>query len=484
MMQSWILAEAAPLALIIWAVIPKSRRLPEVAVIFASLAVLNVGMTGAGVRILGLPQDLLGGLTDVLVLMGAWDAVKMWRGMGGGADGNVSDKMRGFYVGWALFWGALLAAALAVNLGWAWCAIAVSTVTSGWLVAFDGTPKSLRATWRYLLVTSVGLLLTLLGIVILYAEALRRGGGLGALDFRHLSLLMAALPVGVRELTVLLLIAGFATKAGLVPFHTWLPDAHAEAPAPVSALLSGLLLPMSLIMAARVANAAPIPDTFIVTGPHLLMWAGLASLLVGAAMMLVQRHVKRLLAYSSIEQVGIMAVGFAIGTPLAIGATILQIILHAVVKSLLFFTAGHLSEELDSKHLAQIRPLAVKHPGMSVVWGLGLLALAGIPPLPLYYPEWELVSASLTAGLGSWVPLLLIGGLVLAFAVLVHHVLRILWGGAARAAVPKTAGRWVTGALAVLAGLGLIGMGLPAVAGNPSMAAATKHIAAQVGATP
>ena len=366
-------------------------------------------------------QDVLLLVVTVLGTTSAWDSIWFLREHRG-------IRLERYYIWWALFWGALAAIVLAENLMVSWVAIEFSTLASGALVVEMGNRRALEAAWKYIVIASVGLALALIGIIFVYAGLRFQGLGWETLAYSNLSRHYHAIAPIVRGVATIFIVSGIGTKVGLVPFHTWLPDAHSEAPSPVSGLLSGALLGLCLVTIERFVAAVPQPPTALLSGPHLLVFYGVLSIAVGSLALLVQRDIKRLLAYSSIEQVGIMAIGFGLGTPLAELAAFLQLVFHAAIKSTLFYLSGHLSAVYHSKRLEKITDMAKTHPGLAVSWSLGILALAGIPPLGLAYSEWIMLHAMWETH-QVWLIIVLSLALLVTFAALTYHLLSGLWGG-------------------------------------------------------
>ncbi|WP_430626344.1 proton-conducting transporter membrane subunit [Sulfobacillus thermotolerans] len=328
----------------------------------------------------------------------------------------------------ASFWLSLNVIAWSPNLAVSWLAIEFSTLASGALIVLGNTPQALEAAWKYIVIASVGLALGLMGIIFIYGSLRSQGLGWQTLSYVNLWRHHAHIAGIIRAVATLLVVGGIGTKVGLVPFHTWLPDAHSEAPSPVSGLLSGVLLGLCLITLVRFIQAVPVPSESVLSGPHLLLGFGMASVAMGALALFVQHDIKRLLAYSSIEQMGIMAIGFGLGTPLAETAALWQYAFHAVIKSTLFFTSGHLTERYHSKNLGHITDLARQHPKMAGLWAVGILALAGLPPLGLAYSEWMILWA-LWQSHALWALGTMSTALVLTFTALLYHLLKGLWGG-------------------------------------------------------
>lgn len=413
-----------PLIVIVLALLGVSLRIRKISLVIALwvsivLAATFVDMYASVFQ--GDWQDILLLVVTVLATTSAWDSIWFLRE-------HEDIRIGRYYVWWALFWGALAAIVLAENLMVSWVAIEFSTLASGALVVEMGNRRALEAAWKYIVIASVGLALALIGIIFVYAGLRFQGLGWNTLDYSNLGRHYHAIAPIVRGVATILIVSGIGTKVGLVPFHTWLPDAHSEAPSPVSGLLSGALLGLCLVTIKRFVAAVPEPSTALLSGPHLLIFYGVLSITVGSLALLVQRDIKRLLAYSSIEQVGIMAIGFGIGTPLAEMAALLQLVFHAAIKSTLFYLSGHLSAAYHSKRLEKITGMAKTYPGLAVSWSLGILALAGVPPLGLAYSEWIMLHAMWQTH-QVWLIAVLSLAILVTFAALTYHLLSGLWGG-------------------------------------------------------
>jgi len=332
-------------------------------------------------------------------------------------------RVRMYFLWHQFFLGSLLFAAVSANLGVSWVAIELTTITSAVLVGFEGGARAMEAAWKYVVLCSVGLALALLTVIVLYALA--GGGGLPALDWTALQAAAVHFPAGPAKLAFLFALVGLGTKAGLAPLHTWLPDAHSEAPAPVSALLSGVLLATVLCTLVRVAGV-----TAGAVGPafpfHLLLGAGALSVAVATPFLLLQDDLKRLLAYSSLEQVGLMAVGFGLHSPLAAVGAVLQVIVHALIKSGLFFAAGHVWHGVGTKRLSRLRGLARRAPLLAAALAFGILTLGGLPPFGMFLSEWAILQGAFAGRPAAAVLLLVLLGLI--FAGLCFYVGRAVFG--------------------------------------------------------
>jgi len=428
-----MIALMGPLVLVVLAVIRRQHWTPQW---FYAIAIFVSMVLGATLILIA--HSLLTGawhavflaVTDLVAATSAWDSVFWLRQHPGIAP-------RRYYLWWALFWAALMGIALAQNLALAWLAVEFSTLASAALIIEIGDRHALEAAWKYILIASVGLILGLIGIIFVYASLKFQHLGWATLNFHNLHDEAKRIPPIIRELATIFIVSGFGTKAGLVPFHTWLPDAHSEAPSPVSGLLSGVLLGLCLFTIARFIRAVPSPNGVAFSGDHLFTLFGTISVVVGALALLVQHDIKRLLAYSSIEQVGLIAVALGVGTPAAWAIALLQFAIHAVVKSSLFYEFGHLSVLYKSKRLDRITDLFRVHRLAAIFWALGILALAGVPPLGLAYSEW-LIFLQLWKAHSYLVIAFTTLALTLAFAALSYHLIRNLWTGVDVTPLPES----------------------------------------------
>jgi hydrogenase-4 component F len=303
-----------------------------------------------------------------------------------------------YYAALNVFWAALLAIPIAANLGIAWLIIEATTATSALLVAFSGRRDALEAGWKYLVLTTCGLSVALFGIVVLAIAQTHAGHhGVHALDWTALQRAAAGLPHQPTVLAFVLILVGLATKVGFAPVHNWLPDAHSEAPAPVSALLSAALLPSVLLVCWRVKETLSIA-VGAGTARAMFLGFGLASVLVAVPFLWRALPWKRLLAYSSLEHMGVIALGIGFGTPLAIAGVVLHVIGHALAKALGFYAALPL---LRADPDAARRPptgIAGLSPATASAMGVSLAALAGLPPSPLFLSELLILSGGVAAG--------------------------------------------------------------------------------------
>ncbi|MGO9027924.1 MAG: proton-conducting transporter membrane subunit [Acidimicrobiales bacterium] len=356
------------------------------------------------------------------------------------------------------FIATMLLAVLAANLGVLWVAVEATTIVTTFLVAYRRTRGSLEASWKYLVICSVGIALAFLGTVFVYLAALHAGGhSAHALDWTSLMANAHHLDPSVMRLAFALLVLGYGTKAGLAPMHSWLPDAHSQAPAPVSALMSGVLLAVAFYAILRFKAVVDLA-----VGPAfprtLLVVAGLLSLAVAASLLIAQRDYKRMLAYSSIEHMGLMALGAAAGIRLAIAAVLLQILGHGLTKTVLFLTSGEIMAAEGTSRIDGVHTLLARRPVLGGVFGVGLVALLGLPPFSLFSSELLMTRAEFQVGLG-WVAVAAVGLMVVIFVAIVGHARHMLLGPSDPSETAAPPPRWVAaplvGGLAVCGFLGV-----------------------------
>jgi hydrogenase-4 component F len=342
-----------------------------------------------------------------------------------GGETERSRRRYGLLV--SLFLAAMATAVLAENLGLAWVAIEATTIVTAFLVGHAGTRTALEAAWKYTVVCSTGIALALLGLVMLYDAA--RHAHLSETEALNYTVLIAhahALDPGVLRMAVAFLLLGFGAKAGLAPLHSWLPDAHSQAPAPVSALMSGVLLPVAI---SQILRITAIANPALGTGytRTLLTVMGLGTLGLAALALIRQRDYKRMLAYSSMEHMGLIAIGAAIGTPLALAAILLHIAGHGLAKAVAFTSAGHILATEHTTRIDQIKALTRRQPALAGIFAAALLALLGFPPFSLFASELALARAGFNAHLGLVIAAALLL-LLVAFAGLAGHGARMLLG--------------------------------------------------------
>lgn len=327
--------------------------------------------------------------------------------------------LRIFYSLFQFFLLAMLLVLTTNNLGILWVAMEGATLATVLLISFYRTPAGLEAAWKYLMLGGVGLAQALLGTILLYFAARNLVTTHNALLFTQLSLIGHELSPMLASLAFIFLLVGYGTKAGLVPLHNWLPDAHGEGPAPVSALLSGLLLNIAVYAIVRCQTIIEVATGASFTH-HLLMGFGLLSILVAAFFLLRQKEIKRLYAYSSIEHIGLIIFAFGLGAPLAIFAALFHMAMHSLSKTAAFFAAGQAIQYRHHYAITHITGLIQDYPGLG--WGLLLssLALLGMPPFGIFVSEFLIIFATIQQY--PWLALPLLIGLLIAFAALFYKV--------------------------------------------------------------
>jgi hydrogenase-4 component F len=312
------------------------------------------------------------------------------------------------------------------NIGLMWVAIELATLTTVIMVGIYRTDAAIEAAWKYFILGSVGIALALFGTILVYMAARPVvGEGVDGMVWTVLIARVSSFDPALLNIAFIFLMLGYGTKVGLAPLHAWLPDAHAEGPTPISAVLSGLLLNVALYAVLRfklllAANAAAIAP-----GPLMAMM-GLASLVFAGFMLYRRRDMKRMFAYSSIEHMGIVAFAFGMGGPIANFAGLLHMTMHSLTKSAIFFAVGHIAQAKGTQKLAEICGLTATHPFLG--WGLvvGVAAIAGLPPLGIFMSEFLLVSS--TFARQPLLALALVGGLLVAFGALLLRVHELAFG--------------------------------------------------------
>jgi hydrogenase-4 component F len=347
------------------------------------------------------------------------------------------------------FVATMLFALLAANVALMWVAIEGTTIVTAFLVGHRRTRASLEASWKYVIIGSVGIILAFLGTILL-ALAARHAGLTSAhsLDWEALTSAHARFDPGVVKLGAALLMLGYGTKVGLAPMHTWLPDAHSQAPAPVSALMSGVLLSVAFyaVLRWKVVIDGVLGIQFL---RILLAGAGLLSLTVAALMMIAQRDYKRLLAYSSIEHMGLVAIAASVGTRLAIAALLLHVLAHGLAKGVAFVCSGEILLQEGTTEIASVRGLLARNPLLGGTFGFALIALLGMPPFGLFASEIAIARAGFSAGMG-WVITIAFVILLVVVAAVVTHAQRMLLGPAPAGTETRT---FATTAVPLVGGL-------------------------------
>lgn len=345
---------------------------------------------------------------------------------------TTTNAMRLYHAMYQCFIFALLMALTSNNLGLMWVAVEGATLATVLLVSLYRTPEAVEAAWKYFILCGVGIALALFGTVLVYfsAQHILSDPSQG-LTWTVLYAHAASLHPTVMSIAFVFLLVGYGTKVGLVPLHQWLPDAHSEGPTPMSAVLSGLLLNVALYALVRVkmvVDGALVSTAHPHIAGHILMGFGLTSFIVAGLFLLRQRDIKRMFSYSSIEHMGLMTFAFGMGGPLATFGALLHMLVHSLTKSALFVTVGYASHIAGTQRIDNIRGLIRTQP--AVGWGLllGVIAIAGFPPLGVFTSKFLLLTATMQAW--PWLTVILLLGFGIAFAGLLLHVQPMVYGAA------------------------------------------------------
>jgi hydrogenase-4 component F len=322
--------------------------------------------------------------------------------------------------------GAMNVALVANNIGLLWVGVEVATLSTVMMVGIYRTPEAVEAAWKYFILGSVGIALAFFGTILVYLVAQPvLGEGLPAMAWDLMVQKAGGFEPGLLSLAFVFLLVGYGTKVGLAPFHAWLPDAHAEGPTPISAVLSGLLLNVALYALLRFKMLLAANPATLNVGA-IMMVLGLVSLVFAAFMLYRRRDIKRLFAYSSIEHMGIITFAFGIGGPIANFAGLLHMTMHSLTKSAIFFAVGHIAQVKGTQQIAQIRGLSATHPALAVGLALSVVAIAGLPPFGVFMSEFMLVSS--TFARQPLLAVILVLGLLIALGALMLRLQQILFG--------------------------------------------------------
>ena len=365
-------------------------------------------------------------------------------------------SQRWYYFQFNLFIFALLLIPMLENLGLVWIALELTTLASVFLVGYYNNANTLEAAWKYLIISSVGAVLGLWGTAILFYAAVHGQTPYEGLDWHALQPLAAGFSPQLMKFVLILTLIGYGTKAGLAPMHTWLPDAHGEAPTPVSALLSGAKTTVSFYVVMRFYFLAVV--ALGATAQHVMLAFSVLSIIIAGAFILQQRDYKRLLAYSTVEHIGIAGLGIGFGTPLAVYGALLHLFNHAMTKSMLFYTAGNINLKYNTKEIPKVSGLLSAMPFTGAVFLVGILAVTGLPPFSIFVSKLTI----LMAGFNSFPTVA--SFLLLMIAIIFFGFLRVaspmLFGQlAAEQRGTRRISRWSTSAvvlsLLVIAGAGV-----------------------------
>jgi hydrogenase-4 component F len=328
-------------------------------------------------------------------------------------------------------------ALIANNIGLMWVAIELATLTTVVMVGIYRTHEAIEAAWKYFILGSVGIALALFGTILVYMAAQPVvGEGLDGMVWTVLIKHVAAFDPALLNVAFVFLLLGYGTKVGLAPLHAWLPDAHAEGPTPISAVLSGLLLNVALYAVLRFKLLLAANTQAIAPGP-LMVLLGLVSVIFAAFMLYRRRDIKRFFAYSSIEHMGIITFAFGIGGPLANFAGLLHMTMHSLTKSAIFYSVGHVAQVKGTQKIADIHGLTETHPVLGWTLVLGVAAIAGLPPSGLFMSEFLIITS--TFARAPLLAILLAFGLLIAFGALLWRLSTVAFGEPTGSCAPTKA---------------------------------------------
>lgn len=341
-------------------------------------------------------------------------------------EGKIENREHGvYYVLMAAFISIMVLTFTVRSMAIVWIGVGATTIVSTFLVGFYHSDEATEASWKYIILCSVGITLALAGMTLVYAASLGSIDSNSAFDWPALMAVADSLDPTMMKMAMTLIIIGFGTKVGFAPLHSWLPDAHSQAPSPVSGLLSAVLLNCAMYAILRFYAVSEI----VIPGfaSSMLLIFGFISLAVAAFFIISSRDLKRMLAYSSIENMGLIAIGFGIGSPLAISAAIIQMVAHSITKPVLFFSAGNIIQSYGTRNMNEIRGVSKKMPMTSFLMAAGTLAIVGVPPFAIFIGELDLIVSTLDSHMYFETILLMIL-LAIVFAGFIRHVFPMLSG--------------------------------------------------------
>lgn len=364
------------------------------------------------------------------------------------AEGVISSNQFRFYYAFFHFFILTMLMVSTVNsLGLLWVGIELTTLVSALLVAFYGKSNALEAAWKYLIMGSVGIAFALLGIIFIYLSGMQTLGQQSpALNWTELVQVAAALNPEWVKIGFVFILIGFGTKAGLAPMHFWLPDAHSQAPSPISAVLSGVLLNTALYGVFRIYTIANV--TLDGQAAPYLVFFGLLSIAITVPFIMVQHDLKRMLAYSSVEHMGIITLSVGIGGVLGLYGAFLHMFNHSMTKSLLFFAAGSICQRYRSKQMHRISGILKVMPVTGGVFLIAALAITGAPPFNIFLSEITIMMAGFQGG-QLWIAVALVALIVLIFAGMMYYVIKMVFGEAPGKVEKASLDGWSTAALVI-----------------------------------
>lgn len=421
---------------------PGMLNLAASMIVFLTAIALTVQSAGGPYRywddylVLDMPGAWVALCTAIVYLLASIYAVGYMR--------LVVEEEESLWSFYALFSGfafTILLSTVMNNAALFWIAIELTTLVSTFLVGFERAPESLEAAWKYIVIVSAGISLALLGTVLFYWSGSFVLGPVYDMTWNNLQAVAPKMNSSLAELAYLLVLVGYGTKVGLAPMHTWLPDAHSESPAPVSAMLSGALLNGAMLGIVR--YLAICDATGIGRVAHLVLVAlGVLSLFVGALFIVRQDGIKRLMAYSSVEHMGVVALGFGFGGLFGVAGALYHMLNHSLNKSLMFFGAGNVMRSFGTKDIREIRGVWTRFPVQGSLWLAGATAITGAPPFGLFLSELVILRAGLERGF-DWAVYAMILLLMIIFVGFLNHFREMYFSPASPPSMPPSSiSRW------------------------------------------
>lgn len=382
------------------------------------------------------------------------------------------ERLWGFYALFSGFALTILLSSVMNNAGLYWIAIELTTLVSTFLVGFERAAESIEAAWKYIIIISAGISLALLGTVLFYWCGSFVLGPTYDMTWDTLRDAAPKMNAALASLSFLLVLVGYGTKVGLAPMHSWLPDAHSESPAPISAMLSGALLNSAMLGIVRYLTIADAAQSGALARATLVAF-GVLSLIVGALFIVRQDGIKRLMAYSSVEHMGVVALGFGFGGPLGIAGALYHMLNHSLNKSLMFFGAGNVMRSYGSKEIRSIHDVWTQFPVPGALWLAGAAAITGAPPFGLFLSELVILRAGFERGYDWAVYVMLVLLIVIFIGFLNHFRTMYFNAGAASEDRPTPMSRWCVAPMwLALAPLVVFGFWWPSALWDHFMAAA------------
>src|SRR5574338_598781 len=371
-------------------------------------------------------------------------------------DTGILDQKRlvRYYQEFNAFIFTMLLVPLSNNVGIMWIAIEATTLVSVLLIMLYVKESAIEASWKYLIVATVGLSFALFGIILFYYANLVPADQQEGMNWTNLLGNAKMLDPNIVKIAFVFILVGFGTKAGLAPMHTWLPDAHSEAPTPVSAVLSGVLLNCAFygIIRFHIVSSSAIGPEF---SNQLLIILAVVSIAIAAASIYFQKDMKRMLAYSSVEHMGLISIGVGFGGLLGIYGAILHIINHAIAKPLMFFASGTISQKYETKAMSKIKGIIKEMPVTGILFLIGGLSLVGMPPFNVFLSEFLILSSGFESGQFIATSLVILF-LIVTFAVFLRHLIKMIFGNPSSEMKNDDMGKLAIIPMAILASLALI----------------------------